>query len=175
MNILKYIYLFAIVLSMVGCKSKPNASQGEEIARQQDDLVRINKYLVGKDADRIKGFLKRRHWDMQTSQSGLFYMIYEKGNGEAVTEGKQVSINYKVFLLDGTLCYTSDKLGPKKFRVGKGGVETGLDEGIRMLRVGDKARFILPPHLAHGLIGDEDKIPSRSIILYEVELTQITN
>ncbi len=112
---------------------------------------------------------------MTTSGTGLWYQIYQKGNGAPAKTGKMASINYKVWLLDGTLCYSSDSLGMKKFRIGKGGVEKGLEEGILLMRVGDKARFIMPPHLADGLIGDQDKIPPRSIILYEVELVQISD
>jgi FKBP-type peptidyl-prolyl cis-trans isomerase len=44
-----------------------------------------------------------------------------------------------------------------------------------MLREGDKARFILPPHIAHGLLGDENRIPPRSVIVYEVELLNISD
>ena len=89
--------------------------------------------------------------------------------------GKIASVNYKLWLLDGTLCYSSDSLGMKKFRIGKGGVEKGLEEGILLMQVGDKARFIMPPHLAQGLMGDQDRIPPRSVILYEVELVQISD
>lgn len=174
MNIEKLILLIVIISGMFACENNPQVSTAKEKAKQQENLIRINKFLVGKDADIIKGYLKRHNWVMQTTQSGLWYMIYENGKGDSVTEGNLVTINYKVWLLDGTLCYSSVKLGPKKFRVGKGEVENGLDQGIKMLRVGDKARFILPPHLAHGLLGDEDKIPPRSIILYDIELTQLS-
>jgi FKBP-type peptidyl-prolyl cis-trans isomerase len=57
--------------------------------------------------------------------------------------------------------------------VGKGGVESGLEEGILLLHEGDKARFVLAPHLAHGLIGDENRIPPRSIIIYYIELLAV--
>jgi FKBP-type peptidyl-prolyl cis-trans isomerase len=57
--------------------------------------------------------------------------------------------------------------------VGQGEVEPGLDEGIRLLHSGDKARFILPPHLAYGLIGDENKIPARSVIVYDLTVLSV--
>ena len=41
------------------------------------------------------------------------------------------------------------------------------------MRAGDKARFIIPPHLAYGLLGDENRIPARSIIIYQVELVDV--
>jgi FKBP-type peptidyl-prolyl cis-trans isomerase FkpA len=59
--------------------------------------------------------------------------------------------------------------------VGRGGVESGLEEGILLLNEGGRAQFIMPPHLAHGLIGDDNQIPSRSIILYEIEVVEVKN
>ena len=62
----------------------------------------------------------------------------------------------------------------KQFRIGQGGVESGLEEGVLLLlHEGDKATFIMPPHLAHGLPGDGNRIPARSIIVYEVELVKV--
>jgi FKBP-type peptidyl-prolyl cis-trans isomerase len=90
-----------------------------------------------------------------------------------VTEGKKVTITYKVRLLDGTLCYSSDKEGPKTFIAGHGSVEAGLEQGILMMRQGDKARLILPPFLAWGVPGDRNKIPPRSVIVYELEVTAV--
>ena len=52
-------------------------------------------------------------------------------------------------------------------------VETGLHEGIKYMKVGEKAKMILPSHLAHGLIGDSKKIPPRSTIVYDIELLDL--
>jgi FKBP-type peptidyl-prolyl cis-trans isomerase len=76
-------------------------------------------------------------------------------------------------LLDGTLCYSSDSLGEKTFLVEQDNVESGLHEGIQKLREGDKALFILPSHIAHGLLGDDSKIPSHSSVIYEIELLSV--
>jgi FKBP-type peptidyl-prolyl cis-trans isomerase len=80
---------------------------------------------------------------------------------------------YKTWLIDGNLVYSSDTDGVKEFLIGKGGVESGLEEGILKMRVGEKARFILPAHLAFGLMGDENKIPPRTAIIYELELINL--
>jgi len=100
-------------------------------------------------------------------------MILKKGNGDKAEIGRIAEINYKIKLLDGTTCYDSDSLGSKIFTIGSGHVEKGLEEGILYLCEGDRARFIMPPHLAHGLIGDENKIPARAIIIYEAELLSV--
>jgi len=57
--------------------------------------------------------------------------------------------------------------------LGSGNVESGLEEGVLLMRVGDKALMLMPPHLAHGLTGDGDCIQRRAIILYDIELVSI--
>ncbi len=111
---------------------------------------------------------------MKRTETGLYYMIHEHGTGPRAERGLYATIDYAVYLLNGTLCYASDSLNPKQFLIGQGGVESGLEQGILLLREGDKARFIMPPHLAHGLLGDDHKIPGRSVILYELEVLDIS-
>jgi FKBP-type peptidyl-prolyl cis-trans isomerase len=137
--------------------------------------MKINKYLVEKDADAIRGYINRHGWKMQESKAGLWYEITNTGTGKKAETGKTATLEYQVRLLNGTPCYSSDSLGNKTFTIGKGGVEPGLELGILMLREGDKARFIMPPHLAHGLVGDQNKIPARATIVYEVHLLKISD
>ena len=158
-----------------GCrKEEVRRSSGEDMREKKELMVRVNKYLVKKDVELIESYARRRGWDMELTESGLFYQIYERGNGEKAVNSRLATIDYKVSLLDGTICYSSEGQGPKKFMLGHSNEESGLEQGILMMREGDKARFILPPHLAHGLLGDENMIPARSIIVYEVELLDIS-
>jgi len=100
-------------------------------------------------------------------------MVYEHGNGDSIREGDLVTVEYELSLLDGTVCYNTDTTGAESFVVGSSIVESGLDEGVKYLQQGDKAKIILPPHLAHGLLGDENKIPARSIILFDIEIIDV--
>jgi FKBP-type peptidyl-prolyl cis-trans isomerase len=173
---LKYLFISFILITFITCKNEETKKLSDkEIREQKEIMVRVNKYLVKKDVELIESYIKRRGWEMEVTESGLFYQIYEHGDGEAAIPGKYATINYIVSLLDGTVCYHSDDSGPKKFLVGRSNEESGLEQGVLMMHVGDKARFIMPPHLAHGLLGDEDRIPSRSIIVYEVELLEISD
>ena len=52
---------------------------------------------------------------MTTTGTGLRYMITHKGKGEAAVVEKYAKVNYKISLLDGTLCYSSDSTGAKGF------------------------------------------------------------
>jgi FKBP-type peptidyl-prolyl cis-trans isomerase FkpA len=166
--------LFLVILLLgCSCNQPEERKQSRNSGKEKESMVRINQYLVSKDEEIIANYVKRRGWDMELTKTGLWYMIYQLGDGKRVRKDTRVTIEYSVNLLDGTLCYHSDENGPKQFVVGKGEVEPGLDEGIRLLRSGDKARFILPPHLAYGLLGDENKIPARSVIVYDLTVLSV--
>ncbi|MDR1671843.1 MAG: FKBP-type peptidyl-prolyl cis-trans isomerase [Bacteroidales bacterium] len=141
-----------------------------------EQLIRANQALIVKDAEFIKAYVERHQWQMRPAQSGLWYDIYDHGTGRKAALGKLAEIAYTLSLADSvhTVCYSSAQSGSKTFRIGQGGVEAGLEEGILLLREGDKARFILPPHLAHGLTGDNNCIPRRAVIVYDVELLNIS-
>ena len=160
-------------MSFACSDNKRTPKTKEDYAEYKEPLMRVNKFLTKKDAEIIESYIKRREWKMNVTETGLWYMIYKNGNGIKAQTGKKASISSKVSLLDGTECYNNDTLNPKVFKIGQGGVEYGLEQGILMLREGDKARFIMPPHLAYGLLGDQNKIPARSIILYEIEVLKI--
>ena len=163
-----------ILFLLIGCgRNNQRVIPDEEFKNTQEAMVEVNRRLVKADQERIESFVKRKGWDMHESGSGLWYQIYEKGTGDSARSNMLITMDYKISLLDGTICYSSDSLGPKQFRIGSGGVESGLEEGVLMLHEGDRARFIMPPHLAYGLTGDGDKIPPRSIIIYDVKVLRL--
>ena len=172
----KYMLIFLAMLTIVYCckHEKPSPIHGNEVFNSKEDYMKANQYLVQKDAEQIKSYVERRGWDMTETKTGLWYMIYNHGNGNPAKDGKKIRLNYTTTLLDGTLCYSAKENGPKEFIIGKGGVESGLEEGVLLLEEGDKAKFIIPPHIGHGLLGDNNKIPPRAIIVYDVEVLSIS-
>jgi len=103
--------------------------------------------------------------------SGLRYQILQKGNGKQATKGASVSVHYKGQLLDGTVFDSSYKRKePIDFNVGVGQVIAGWDEGIQLLKVGDKARFVIPSNLAYGAAGAGGVIPPNATLIFDVEL-----
>jgi FKBP-type peptidyl-prolyl cis-trans isomerase len=165
-------YLF-FCLFFVSCKQDNQNQVPQDLIPDKQQLTTINKYVVEQNDQIIDKYIERRNWNMEKQQNGLRYMIYKKGNGEQINEGDKVILNYSVELLDGSVCYSSAESGPKHFIVGKGEVESGLDKGIRLLQEGDCATFILPPHLAHGLLGDEKRIPANATLVYDVKVKQV--
>ncbi len=156
-----------------------NKSNSDKRFLSQDSInirmMNTNKILSENENDKINDFISRYQWHMKMTGSGLRYFIYKSGNGDKPKIGKIVKINYKLSLLNGVSIYTSDENGPKIFEIGKAQVETGLEEGILLLKVGDKAKFIIPSHLGFGLLGDQNKIPRKASLVYDVELISCEN
>ncbi len=107
----------------------------------------------------------------EETQSGLRYKILQSGEGNKATKGANVSVHYKGQLLDGTVFDSSYKRKqPIEFSVGVGQVIAGWDEGILLLKVGDKARFVIPSNLAYGQSGAGGVIPPNATLIFDVEL-----
>ncbi len=110
----------------------------------------------------------------EETASGLRYQILQKGDGKQATKGAMVSVHYKGQLLDGTVFDSSYKRKqPIDFAVGIGQVIAGWDEGIQLLQVGDKARFVIPSNLAYGERGAGGVIPPNATLIFDVELVGV--
>lgn len=160
-----------LFLLLVSCKGRNQAEIPVKKGRG-DGMTELNRYLVEKDREIIKNYIERKELKMTESSTGLWFMLLEPGEGALVKDNDIITMNYEVSLLDGTGCYSSDSQGPKKIVLGKTKIEQGLDEGLRLLKPGGEAIFIMPPYLAYGLIGDGKKIPPRATIVYTVKIVQ---
>ena len=159
---------------LISCNNRDEERQGHvNDDTLEEVLLKANKQAVKVEDQQIEDFISRQKWEMQKTGTGLRYLIYETGNGEKAEEGKVAVIEFAVSLISGELVYSSDISGPKEFLIGRGGVEPGLEEGILIMREGDHAKFILPSHRAFGLFGDQDKIPPKATLIYDVKLLKI--
>ncbi len=169
-----YIFSFLLILfSLPACQNKDKKGPAQSQTEVRESLIQVNKNMLKADAEKIKRYMERHNLQMEVSGTGLRYKIIGDGIGEKAHDGQFAKVFFKLSLLDGTVCYSSDKNGPEEFLIGMDDVESGLHEGITYMKVGQKAKFILPPHLAHGLIGNQAKIPSRAVIVYDIELLSL--
>jgi len=162
------LLIFIMFLCLAGsCRRNP---ENREVRTKPnaDEMTGLNSYLVQKDREIIGNYIERKHLGMTETPTGLWYLIKNEGSGEYLKDNDRIRLNYRCELIDGTLCYTSDDLGPRQVIIGKTDIEPGLNEGLRLLKPGGEALFILPPYLGHGLVGDGNKIPPRTIIVYHV-------
>ncbi|MFZ6027709.1 MAG: FKBP-type peptidyl-prolyl cis-trans isomerase [Chloroflexota bacterium] len=105
-----------------------------------------------------------------TTESGLQYLELAAGDGAAPKSGEIVSMHYVVSLPDGTelySTYTDDQ--PTTVVWGRGSLLPGWEEGVGLMKVGGKAKLVLPPELAFGSQGTT-MIPPNSQLVMELEL-----
>jgi len=108
------------------------------------------------------------------TDSGLRYKMIQKGDGKKAEAGKTVSVHYEGSLESGKVFDSSyPRKKPIEFRLGQGQVIEGWDEGIALLQVGDKARFVIPSDLAYGSAGAGGVIPPNATLIFDVELMDV--
>jgi FKBP-type peptidyl-prolyl cis-trans isomerase FkpA len=166
---IKRVLVVIVIVALCSCREK-HVNNVPVSRPGSDEMSDINKYLVQKDRERIRNYIERKNLKMVESQTGLWYQIVKEGEGKTFGENDKVVLDYECSLLDGTKCYSSKDLGPKEIILGKSNIEPGLTQGLRLLKPGAEAVFIIPPFLAYGFVGDRKMIPSRAVIVYNVNI-----
>jgi peptidyl-prolyl cis-trans isomerase A (cyclophilin A) len=110
----------------------------------------------------------------EKTESGLRYQFIQKGDGKQAENGKTVSVHYEGSLENGKVFDSSyPRKKPIEFKLGIGQVIEGWDEGIALLKVGDKARFVIPSDLGYGPAGAGGVIPPNATLIFDVELMDV--
>lgn len=171
----KYIIFWLSFLGLfIACnpekKDKPK-QHGITKKALQDQFVKANQQVVQKENDEMDYYAKSHQMNFVNTDLGLRYYVYEaSAKGDSIRDGDEITMEYTVSLLDGTECYSSAAEGPKTFKVGHENLESGIHKGVQFLKKGDKALIMIPSHLAHGLLGDMNKIPPQRAIVYDVKI-----
>lgn len=171
-NFLSRILLFLLFvpfMTLVSCTGRKEHND-KRVKPGTDEMADLNAFLVQKDRERIENYIQRKDLGMSETETGLWYSVITEGIGDYLTDNDRVILEYECSLLDGTICYSSGESGPKEIIIGRTKIEQGLDQGLRMLKRGAEAIFIIPPFLAYGFVGDGGKIPPRSIIVYHIKV-----
>ena len=96
------------------------------------------------------------------------------GNGAAPKKGDAVTVHYTGWLTDGSKFDSSvDRNDPFTFVLGAKQVIGGWDLGVAAMKVGDKVKLTIPPHLGYGERGYPGAIPPNATLIFDVELLSI--
>src|SRR4030042_6999500 len=163
--IIRVLISTLLLIATISCRSG-SEEESSQTRPGKKEMAALNRFLVQKDRERIASYIERRNLKMTEASSGLWYMIKKEGTGDYLTDNDKIVMEYSCTLLDGTGCYSSEESGPREIILGRSELETGLAQGLRMLKPEGEALFILPPFLAYGLKGDGNKVPSRSVLVY---------
>lgn len=139
-----------------------------------EQSTEMNEQFTREDEINIRLYLERRkEWEMTSTGTGLRYWIYENHDGPTAESGDRVDVKFQVKTLKDSLLYETTENEISSFKLDRSDVETGVMEGIKYLSEGDKAKLIIPSHIAHGLLGDFKKIPPLEVLVVDLELVKI--
>lgn len=162
--------MLAIIISC----SEEVKEQPREINWSKTDSSTLGKNIAENEEIKIRLFLEmHKDWKLTKTGTGLRYYVYEKGTGPIPQKRQTVQIEYVVSLLDGTECYKTEDDEYEELNVDQSEVETGVQEAIKLMHVGDRAKLIIPSHIGHGLLGDQNKIPPLTTLVVDIFLMGI--
>lgn len=143
---------------------KAQAEAAKKAEEQYADLKAAGEKLM---ADNIS------KEGVQTTESGLQYIVLKEGNGEKPSSTDKVKVHYHGTLFDGTVFDSSvERDQPFEFSL-SGGVIQGWIEGVQLMDVGSKYKFFIPQELAYGHQQRSNEIKPFTPLVFEVELLEI--
>ena len=177
--------------SLKSLKSLKNLNKGDQGAPTlvgkekrdkvlEDEILEITKKKTI-DEEMLPGALMINPESMDKKlPSGLWYSAIRTRDDEAIkkpVKGQTVIVHYTGWIEQDNekrIFDSSEKRGvPFRFTVGVGQVIKGWDEGILLMRKGEKFNFIIPPHLAYGDRGAGNVIPPAATLHFDVDLIDI--
>jgi len=110
---------------------------------------------------------------VQTTASGLQYIVVKEGSGEKPNATSKVKVHYHGTTIDGTVFDSSvDRGEPAEFGVGQ--VIKGWTEGLQLMSEGAKYKFFIPQDLAYGFNPRQGgPIKPFATLIFDVELIEV--
>ena len=175
----RYLMIAFLAMALTSCRNNTQDQSKQEPTKQslkKEALIEANRSAIAAEKEMIKSYAQRRNWTLLKQASGIYYLRYEKGNGKSISPGDRVNYHYTLSLINGSVVSSSSKGNPELIHIASGGsVVSGLHKGMMQLYEGDKAKLIVPSHLAYGIAGDQSKIPSKSTLIYDLEILEVTS
>lgn len=168
------------VLSLVDIKNEEEFKQ--DMTVRQAFLNKLADSLASREASTRERLIavirdyneKRLDGKLQTTESGLKYMIIKEGTGAVPESGDMVEINYVGGLTNEFIFDASFNKGqPYVYRLNTGQVIKGWDRAVEKFNEGTEAFIMVPPSLAYGAAGSSPNIPPDSELIFYINLFKI--
>jgi FKBP-type peptidyl-prolyl cis-trans isomerase len=161
--------VFYIKLKSIQLKSEYEKEQKAKMEK----ITALMEERKAKEPEEIKKFVKDSSIVVKPTATGLYYIEKKRGTGAKAVTGKTVSVQYTGRLLDGTTFDSSVGAKPIEFVLGTSQVIPGWDEGIALMKVGGKAKLLIPSSLAYGSRGAGSIIMPYTPLVFDVELIDV--
>ncbi|MHB8997212.1 MAG: FKBP-type peptidyl-prolyl cis-trans isomerase [Armatimonadota bacterium] len=183
-SVISLIIVAVLLVTLAGCtKQAPPAMQdsqpiAEAPATPAEPATTADPAATGEEAKKGESMGPKLEGEegkpVVTSDSGLKYIVLEKGTGEKPQKGATVVAEYTGWLPNGEKFDSSkDHPGDFSFPVGTGQVIPGWDEALSDMQVGERRKLIVPPDLGYGAQGAGGVIPPNATLIFEVKLVKI--
>jgi peptidylprolyl isomerase len=128
-----------------------------------------------KDLEAFYAYIKKNFPKAKKTKSGLHYIIKKKGTGATPKKGDLISAHYELKLSTSDKIISSSRKTKKPLSVaaGVGHVIKAWDEALLTMKVGERRILISPYHLAYGEKGRPPVIPSKAILVFDIELLSV--
>lgn len=170
-----YIFIMAFAAISCECSSKHSAPE-QEVPHPitQEERWDAQRDFLKKERESIEGYINERSLDMERTGMGLYYTIIKDSVAPEMVESEdRVEYQYKISMLNGSLLFSSENSGNGTLTIDKEDAVIGLHESLKKLGLGDEGLFILPSHLAFGVAGDQDRVPPKTALVYELKIVKI--
>ena len=140
------------------------------------DNIEATKRMFQREEYKILEFIKRDSLvTYETSSSGFWYTYHTKIETKEATPkpGDIVEFAYDIRNLNDSILYSKKHLGIKNYKVDKEDFISGIQKGIKLMKIGETITFVLPSYNAFGISGDGSKIGMNQTIKSTVTLLNI--
>lgn len=171
MKLSRPLFYTAIVLTAVvltSCDNTPVINVPQEGSNNyKENMINANKVIAQSEHTQITNYIERHGWQMTQLSNGEWIEEYQKGKGSPISYEDSCHVRYRLEALNGKVIYDGQE---ETFVVGRNQTTVGLDRAVMEFRRGSKARIIAPSDLGYGVAGDGDRVPSRTVLIYDLEV-----
>jgi gliding motility-associated peptidyl-prolyl isomerase len=169
--------LIICVLFFYSCaEQKARRPVAQKTATVLSETIKQKKELIANENKFIENHIAKDSINTYiTSSYGFWYTYVSKNENESISPkiGDEVEITYNITDINNVVIYSKAALGVKKYKIDKEDFIPALQEGLKLMKVGETITFVIPSYRAFGLVGDENKIGINQTLKSTVTLLKI--
>lgn len=163
---------FGLKLEVIDIMTSDEYEAEQKSIKEKEDAD--NAKRLKEEPKRIAKYIKDNNITEKPQPSGLYYIEKQAGDGDSVQDGDLVAVHYSIYNLDNQLIESSYDYGqPLPFVYGGDQMIAGIEEAVGYMRVGGKARIIVPSRLGFGDITIDESLPANTPLVIDLEFVDL--
>lgn len=163
---------FGLKLEVIDIMTSDEYEAEQKTIKEKEDAD--NAKRLKEEPKRIAKYIKDNNITEKPQPSGLYYIEKQAGDGDSVKDGDLVAVHYSIYNLDNQLIESSYDYGqPLPFVYGGDQMIAGIEEAVGYMRVGGKARIIVPSRLGFGDVTIDESLPANTPLVIDLEFVDL--